>query len=128
MTFLLSRVLIASAICLPVIVGLTAAFAQGRPVAAVPSVRGDLQLTIKEQDNPGIFCLPFPEMLAWLKNTYKEEPVGSGVAESGSQAVLTLSDKGGWTLILRSPKGPGCVLMGGTGFGLSRPPMPGESL
>ena len=59
-------------------------------------------------------CGKRDDVLAQLAKSYKEAPVGIGLANNGGLIELLTADTGTtWTLIITMPNGPTCLVVAG---------------
>ena len=70
---------------------------------------------LAQQQTP---CGDRDEMLAQLKQKFKESPAGFGMTGNGAVMELMTSDNGSWTLILSFPTGRSCLIATGEGWEL----------
>jgi hypothetical protein len=56
------------------------------------------------------------DLLAHLKDKFKESAAGAGMTGNGAVMELMTSDSGSWTLILTFPTGRSCLVATGDGW------------
>jgi len=63
-------------------------------------------------------CGDRSDLLAHLKEKFKESATGAGITGNGAVMELMTSDSGSWTLILTFPTGRSCLVATGDNWGL----------
>lgn len=66
------------------------------------------------------------DLLAQLKDKYKETPTGFGMTGQGSVVELITSENGSWTLVLSFPNGRSCLMATGDGWELWQAKLAGK--
>jgi hypothetical protein len=66
------------------------------------------------------------DLLAHLKDKFKESATGAGMTGNGAVMELMTSDSGSWTLILTFPTGRSCLVATGDGWELWQKKMAGR--
>ena len=61
-------------------------------------------------------CGPRDAVLRVLARDYHEGVAGRGLAVNGQMVEVTVSPKGGWSIIVTSPQGVTCIAATGTGW------------
>ena len=82
---------------------------------------------VQSQGPPG-GCYPRDYLMAWLQETFDEAPIGIGVANGKLVELLTSEDGVTWTLIITSPDGVSCLMVGGEAWRQLRPPLKGPAV
>jgi hypothetical protein len=82
---------------------------------------------VQSQGPPG-GCYPRDDLMAWLQETFDEAPIGVGVANGRLVELLTSKDGVTWTLIITSPEGVSCLVVGGEAWRQLRPPLKGPAV
>jgi len=94
------------------------------PVLALASLIAGPALA---QQMPGQqMCGPRSDLLAQLKDKYKETPTGFGMTGSGAVVELMTGENGSWTLVLSFPDGRSCLMAAGEGWELWQARMAGK--
>lgn len=66
------------------------------------------------------------DLMAQLKDRYKETPTGIGMTGQGAVVELITSEQGSWTLVLTYPNGRSCLMATGEGWELWQARMAGK--
>ncbi len=74
------------------------------------------------QESP---CGPTGQVEARISKEYGESLIGAGIVQGGVLFTTLNPQSGTFTVMLRRKDGQTCVLMGGTGYAIQEPTIPG---
>lgn len=67
-------------------------------------------------------CSGRADVIAQLRDEFKEEPAAIGMTGAGTVVELLTSETGSWTLLLTFPSGQSCLIATGEGWESRRKP------
>lgn len=73
-------------------------------------------------------CLPLPDALNALAQTYGEAVRADALMSDGSLLIITADPNGGWSALVVSPAGETCMVANGQAFEVHELPIPGENM
>lgn len=70
-------------------------------------------------------CMGLPDALASLATRYQEQPRVSGLLPTGQLLLVTVNERGDWSMLRVNPDGLACLVAFGEAFALTEAPKPG---
>lgn len=70
-------------------------------------------------------CMGLPDARVDLASRYQEQPRVSGLLPTGQLLIVTVNERGDWSMLRVNPDGLACLVAFGEAFALTEAPKPG---